>query len=131
MSRARDDVQWIGPGRRGDSRAHRTRSSSALSLRTDGKRLGDIRAALAHIRGLTAGGRDSFRPTPRPTGCYLQPWPCSARRRDRYRPEVRKHYTNVPWLDMIDTRSVAIHECHRLDAEVLWSAATESLRPLD
>jgi ribonuclease HepT-like protein len=32
---------------------------------------------------------------------------------------------------MIDTRNVAVHEYHRLDAEILWTTATENLPPLD
>jgi len=32
---------------------------------------------------------------------------------------------------MIAQRNAAVHEYHRLDSALLWSAATESLAPLD
>ncbi|MGN6867997.1 MAG: HepT-like ribonuclease domain-containing protein [Solirubrobacteraceae bacterium] len=46
-------------------------------------------------------------------------------------PELRDRYPDVPWLDMIATRNVAVHEYHHLDADILWTTATENLPPLD
>jgi uncharacterized protein with HEPN domain len=45
-------------------------------------------------------------------------------------PELRKRYPDVPWLDMIATRNVAVHEYHHLDSDILWTTATENLPPL-
>jgi uncharacterized protein with HEPN domain len=90
-----------------------------------------MRAALSDIRELTAGDKNSFkadRHTRQAVAYNLAVLGEAARSRS---PELRERYPNVPWLDMIDTRNVAVHEYHRLDSDILWTTATENLPPLD
>lgn len=90
-----------------------------------------MRAALADIRELTAGSEDAFkddRHTQQAVAYNLAVLGEAAR---SLSPELRDRYPDVPRLDMIATCNVAVHEYHHLDADILWTTATESLPPLD
>lgn len=90
-----------------------------------------MRAALADIRHLTASDRRSFeadRHTQQAVAYNLAVLGEAAR---SLSPELRTRYPDLPWRQMIAQRNAAVHEYHRLDSALLWSAATESLAPLD
>jgi uncharacterized protein with HEPN domain len=90
-----------------------------------------MRAALEDIRHLTAGDRVSFiadRHTQQAVAYNLAVLGEAAR---SLSPELRNRHPDLPWRQMIAQRNAAVHEYHHLDADILWTTATENLPPLD
>lgn len=90
-----------------------------------------MRAALADIQELTAGDMKRFkadRHTQQAVAYNLAVLGEAAR---SLSPELRQRYPDFPWRQLIIQRNAAVHEYHRLDADVLWGAATEDLPSLD
>jgi uncharacterized protein with HEPN domain len=90
-----------------------------------------MRAAVADIREMTAGGRDSFKTDRRTQQAVAYNLAVLGEAAKSVSPELRKRYPDVPWVDMIDTRNVAVHAYHRLDSDILWATAREDIPRLD
>lgn len=101
-----------------------------MTPRADLERLADMRAAVADIQHLT-GDRATFdadRHIQQAVAYNLAVLGEAAR---SLTPELRSRYPDLPWRGMINQRNFAVHEYHRLDAEILWITARKNVSELD
>lgn len=90
-----------------------------------------MRAALADIRHLTCGDKETFeadRSAQQAVAYNLAVLGEAAR---ALPPELRDRYPDVPWRDVIAQSNVVVHQYHSLDVEILWLTAREDIPKLD
>jgi len=90
-----------------------------------------MRAAVADIRRLTSGNRDSFKADRHVQQAVAYNLAVLGEAARSLAPELRSRYPNVPWVEMIDQRNVVVHEYHHLDSASLWITARKNIPPLD
>ena len=90
-----------------------------------------MRAALADIRDLTAGDRDSFEADRRTQQAVAYNLAVLGEAARSLSPGLRDRHPDVPWSDVIAQRNVVVHQYHSLDVESLWNTTKEDIPRLD
>jgi len=44
--------------------------------------------------------------------------------------EIKKRYSDLPWMEMYTMRNIVIHEYHGVNLKIIWQTITEDLPPL-
>ena len=44
--------------------------------------------------------------------------------------EIKKRYSDLPWMEMYTMRNIVIHEYHGVNLNIIWQTITEDLPPL-
>jgi uncharacterized protein with HEPN domain len=90
-----------------------------------------MRAALADIRDLTQGDKESFEADRRAQQAVAYNLAVLGEAARALSPEFRDRHNEMPWRDLIAQRNVVVHEYHSLDFELLWTTSREDLPRLD
>ena len=44
--------------------------------------------------------------------------------------EIKKRYSELPWMEMYTMRNIVVHEYHGVNLKIIWQTITEDLPPL-
>jgi len=95
-------------------------------------RVGDILDCIAKIRRYTKGYTfEDFQDDEKTIDSVLRNLEIIGEAARHVPIEIREHYPELPWAEMLTMRNIVLHEYHGVNLQIIWQTVKEDLPPLD
>lgn len=94
-------------------------------------RIGDILECIHRIQRHTQGlGFEEFEDDEKTIDSVLRNLEIIGEASRHVPREIKKRYSDLPWMEMYTMRNIVIHEYHGVNLKIIWQTITEDLPPL-
>jgi len=94
-------------------------------------RIGDILECIQRVQRYTEGmSFDQFEADDKTIDSVLRNLEIIGEASRHVPREIKKRYSDLPWMEMYTMRNIVIHEYHGVNLKIIWQTITEDLPPL-